>query len=259
MYEDMSPEALLSDAIRAIGAPDFISELLDYMRSVAAFRGAFVVALSHDGPPEYLYDNVRAERRAIVIDRWLDGAWVLDPFVVSFLKKANDPVMVLSDVSPDRFAKSNYYDTYYKSVKLGDELALFVPLPERTLFFSLGRLAGEKRFSRRDVGRLTIAHPIVSALCEQHFGRTAPMAPGAAPVEISLAIMMERVGKDLTEREVEVVQHILRGHSSQSAALLMDLSPATVKVHRKNIYRKLGISSQSALFSLFLQSVSSPG
>ena len=132
---------------------------------------------------------------------------------------------------------------------------MFVTLPESTLFLSLGRLTGEMRFSKRDLARLRNIHPVISALCEQHFHRRPQSSGEAAGGSVSLESMIEQVCEGLTCREIEIVQHLLRGHSSQSIALLLDLSPATVKVHRKNIYRKLGISSQSALFSIFLQSV----
>jgi DNA-binding CsgD family transcriptional regulator len=251
----LAPEALLSDAIRGVGAATFFPVLLDYMRSAAAFRGAFVVALPAVGAPVYLYDNVRAERRAMVVDRWLDGAWLLDPFVAARRSGHEDLVVTLQDVAPDRFTQSEYYRTYYRSVKLRDELGLFVQLHGRHLFFSLGRLAGERRFLQSDVKRLFAIQPIIAALCEQHFSRRPSEKADFAGDGDAMSVAMERIDKDLTEREIEVVRHILQGHSSRSAALLLNLSPATVKVHRKNIYRKLGISSQSALFSLFLQTV----
>ncbi|WP_323785264.1 helix-turn-helix transcriptional regulator [Thalassovita sp.] len=245
----------LAKAIRSIGTADFVPSVLDYMRTVTPFRGAFVSRLSPGALPEHIFDNVRQERRSVVVDRWLDRAWLLDPFVVSFISDRFDPIMVLDDVAPDRFSQTDYFHIYYKSVRLKDELAVFVTLSDSTLFFSLGRLVGEMRFSRRDVNRLLQAHQVISALCEQHFHRSPRTAPDQLSGAMHLDTMIEQVCKGLTSREIEIVQHLLRGHSSQSIALLLDLSPATVKVHRKNIYRKLGISSQSALFSIFLQSV----
>lgn len=242
-------------AIRSIGTPDFIPELLDYMRTVTQFRGAFITRLNPSRPPEHIYDNVRQDRRSVVVDRWLDRAWLLDPFVARFIGERFDPIMVLDDVAPDRFSKSDYFYIYYKSVRLKDELAMFVMLSDSTLFFSLGRLIGEMRFSRRDVQRFLEAHQVIAALCEQHFQHTPRSGQDQSRGTISLEFVMDKVCGDLTARENEIVLHLLRGHSSRSIALLLNLSPATVKVHRKNIYRKLGISSQSALFSIFLQSV----
>ena len=60
-----------------------------------------------------------------------------------------------------------------------------------------------------------------------------------------------------TEREREITQLILRGHSSQSIAFNLGISLGTVKTHRKNAYAKLGISSQSELLSLFLRAFQS--
>ena len=53
----------------------------------------------------------------------------------------------------------------------------------------------------------------------------------------------------LSAREREIVTMILQGHSTESIALHLDISPGTVKIHRKNIYRKLQISTQAELFS----------
>ncbi len=49
---------------------------------------------------------------------------------------------------------------------------------------------------------------------------------------------------------------VLRGHSSDSIGRHFGITTGTVKVHRKNIYAKLGISSQSELFSLFISYLS---
>jgi hypothetical protein len=48
---------------------------------------------------------------------------------------------------------------------------------------------------------------------------------------------------------------VLRGHSSDSISQQLGIAQGTVKIHRKNIYNKLKISSQSELFSLFISSL----
>ncbi len=59
----------------------------------------------------------------------------------------------------------------------------------------------------------------------------------------------------LTAREQEIVRLLLAGHSTKSAARELDISDGTVKVHRKHIYQRLDVSSQSQLFQLFLEHV----
>ena len=57
----------------------------------------------------------------------------------------------------------------------------------------------------------------------------------------------------LTSREAEVVQMILKGHSSLSISHALTIALPTVKTHRRNAYAKLGISTQQQLFRLFLE------
>ena len=38
---------------------------------------------------------------------------------------------------------------------------------------------------------------------------------------------------------------------------ILAISPGTVRIHRKNIYAKLGINSQGELFSRFIESLTS--
>lgn len=54
----------------------------------------------------------------------------------------------------------------------------------------------------------------------------------------------------LTEREREVVRMVVSGCSSHAIALRLGISLHTVKDHRKNIFRKLGISSSAELFAI---------
>jgi DNA-binding CsgD family transcriptional regulator len=54
----------------------------------------------------------------------------------------------------------------------------------------------------------------------------------------------------LTARELEVCALLLRGCSSDAIALRLSISRHTVKDHRKQIFRKLGVGSLAQLFAL---------
>ena len=60
-------------------------------------------------------------------------------------------------------------------------------------------------------------------------------------------------GAQLTARELDVGRLMLSGCSSKEIARKLEISVETVKVHKKHMYSKLGIKSQSELFSIFLQ------
>jgi DNA-binding CsgD family transcriptional regulator len=62
----------------------------------------------------------------------------------------------------------------------------------------------------------------------------------------------KRHGIALSPRQAEVALLILRGHSSLSIGLRLGLSPQTIKVFRKQLYRRCAITSQAELFALML-------
>jgi DNA-binding CsgD family transcriptional regulator len=66
----------------------------------------------------------------------------------------------------------------------------------------------------------------------------------------------QRFGRNLlTPRESEVVEYVLKGHSADATGQLLGISPGTVRIHRRNIYAKLRVSSQGELFSKFISSL----
>jgi len=63
-----------------------------------------------------------------------------------------------------------------------------------------------------------------------------------------------RLGRlSLTSREKQVVDLVLHGHSTESIARALRIVPGIVKIHRRNIYRKLKIKSQAGLFARFVE------
>lgn len=53
----------------------------------------------------------------------------------------------------------------------------------------------------------------------------------------------------LSERETEIIQQIIKGLNNQEIAELLNLSFHTVKTHRKNIYLKLDVSNVAELIA----------
>jgi NarL family two-component system response regulator LiaR len=58
--------------------------------------------------------------------------------------------------------------------------------------------------------------------------------------------------EQLSEREVEVLKLVARGHSNQMIAEQLIISPKTAKTHVSNILSKLGLASrtQAAVYAL---------
>ncbi|MCX8129410.1 MAG: helix-turn-helix transcriptional regulator [Clostridia bacterium] len=58
------------------------------------------------------------------------------------------------------------------------------------------------------------------------------------------------ISYELTERELEIVRHIVDGLSNQDIAKRLFISPNTVKNHIYNTYKKIGIKNRFELISL---------
>ncbi len=76
---------------------------------------------------------------------------------------------------------------------------------------------------------------------------------------VSPAIDLERVENrhleriDLTDREREVLQLIVDGHTTQSVAQILSISPHTATRHRANLMQKLGVHTQMELVRASVQ------
>jgi two-component system, LuxR family, response regulator FixJ len=60
----------------------------------------------------------------------------------------------------------------------------------------------------------------------------------------------DRFRAALTEREREVLDHLLAGRTSKETARALQISPRTAEAHRRNLLRKFGVASAKALMRL---------
>ncbi|MEY4475831.1 MAG: hypothetical protein RL248_1598, partial [Pseudomonadota bacterium] len=58
---------------------------------------------------------------------------------------------------------------------------------------------------------------------------------------------------ELTERELDVLQEVARGMSNKLVALALHISEETVKVHIRNLLRKLNVRSRVAATIIYLE------
>ena len=130
---------------------------------------------------------------------------------------------------------------------------------------SFARWTHQPALTRKEMDLLRAIEPAVRGLGTRHWAAAAEKFPGGRRAERSsaqadppLARALQRFGQSrLSNREREIVTYVLQGHSTESIARHLDISPGTVKIHRKNIYRKLEISTQAQLFATFLSSLQS--
>lgn len=249
-------EIALAQAIRLCGQPGFEASLFDLLVRATSADNLVVLAFPKGGAPLVLYQVAPAPMVfAQVGTTYLNGAYLLDPIHELLVAEAPGGVYRLSDVAPDAFHRSRYYEAYYRQTTILDELAfLCYPRPGLGLTLCLGRDAQSgSPFPARALDAATRLAPIVLALAERHWASLTGATSGIGDVvaRMTLALRLEK-GITLSPRQAEVALLILRGHSTASIAQRLGLSPLTVKVFRRQIYDRCAISSQAELFALMI-------
>ncbi|MBY5974793.1 LuxR C-terminal-related transcriptional regulator [Ferrimonas balearica] len=260
-----SPQHRLAAAIDRLGTPGFEPALAAWLRAAVPFDNITMLAYPGRDRPRVLHlDAADARVHARLGSAYLKGAYLLDPFHQLHVDGAADGLYRLGDVAPDHFSRGEYFLTYYQGTTLTDELAFVArPAAEVTVTICLGRDASSgRRFSARDIAQAEALAPVCLSLIRRHWAGLAPTGaenqPSASVADSLRANVAAHLGIALTPRQAQVAFLVLKGHSTASIALHLDLSPETVKVFRKQLYARLGISSQAQLFSLLLPMLGSP-
>lgn len=237
-----------------------IADALDKTVAAAVDHDATCLLAFHkDAPPEVLHHTMNERNSRHYLGRYLAGPYLLDPLYQLALRDKKPAMCRCRDETPDRFRSSEYYRQYHERTHLADEMDFLLDINRNTtLVLVIGRW--ETRFSRSDVAALRLIEPIVRAAMNNTWTAWARSHSGEArdlSMHQRLTQCFEQFGESsLTQREREITQLLLRGHSSKSIARELNIAPGTVMVHKRNLFSKLGITSQYELFSLFIDRLS---
>jgi DNA-binding CsgD family transcriptional regulator len=254
---------LLGKSIDGLGNKTFPQTLVDALKSLTDFDYSVVFAYYQSERPQCLFHTFSPSKRVVFVDDYLKGPYLLDPFFKACERQIDTGLYRLRDIAPDRFYQSEYYRSYYIQTGLSEEICYTFYLSKGVaVVISLMRSGESSRFSARQFGLLETAAPIVVSLAQRHWQNVPEMFDIKAPagelqekrslIESTVSALF---GRRITPRETQVVAQVLEGHSSESIAKNLGISVGTVRIHRRNIYGKMQISSQQELFSIFVNGI----
>ena len=252
----------LSNLAYSVGKAQFAAQLESSIRTLVDFDYSMIFAYKDQARPAVVYHNVSSAKLPIVIEAYVRGPYALDPFLAEVRRGRREGVASLSELAPDEFFETEYYRRHYSKTKIVDEIGFFMGLDDGvTAVHSIARVGNRPLFSAAEYALLADAAPAANAIGVRHWNTDRALIDGLIAAEgeeaakhvnpVDSALRAVGMG-ELTDRESEIVSLLLKGHSSESVALNLEISLTTVKTHRKNIYAKLKVSSQAELFSLFL-------
>lgn len=247
----------LRKAMGSVGTPIFFANFKRLLRAKLRFDTFLLIRFDPGGPPVLqgswiLPDKIPKTAMVEYVERF----YLFDPFFQYRAFPKTGALYHLSDIAPDRFFSSAYYLQYYLSTGLCDEIGLLAPLPSGSVaHLSVSRHQTTGPYRRREIQCLRHHAPLLLELLSQHMiirqtqeGQSRAGAQFSPFPEMIRAQTQDMFGVKLTRRETQIAALVLQGHSNGSAALKLGVSRETCKVHRRNLYRKLGISSQRELF-----------
>lgn len=253
----------LARVIRAESAADAAAALAESVGLVVDHEGTCLLAFHRDARPEILHHTLDPAGARHYLDRYLDGPYLLDPLYQLAIKDDKPTLCRFRESQPDRFRSSEYYRQYCERTHLTDEMDFFTDVaPRCTVALVVGRR--KRRFTRAELSRLELMEPTVRAAMQRiwQLDREAAARDSASGEAFHerLKRCFDQFGKKLlTDRERQISQLLLRGHSSKSIARELNIAPGTVMVHKRNLFGKLGISSQFELFSLLIDALGRRG
>ncbi|GAB3102996.1 helix-turn-helix transcriptional regulator [Aestuariicella hydrocarbonica] len=279
-HDMVPPDPLLLNAFMAtaqsllqhVHTDTFYNHLTDTVNRLVPVDSLVVLGLAQGEKPTVIHDALHPREKSSFYEIYMAGAYLLSPLYQHWQDLPNG-FFRIDDMGLDELEDSDFSRAYYKDCGLCDEANFVVHTsPQHAVALCFGRQQLPMPFSPLELHYLHLIEPIFrAALQRQHeymiashstqpdatqtASKTAPAQANLPAHNVLMARLHEFGSTLLTDREQEVLAQILKGKASKLAAKALRISPETERSHRKKIYTKFGVTSQTELFSLVLNHV----
>jgi len=246
--------ALLGQAVLALGEPDFAQALLKAIQplvpvdhlAVVVFDSELTARLAGAGSRQpgnlaleagRLYERARFYRH--------------DPGARQLAQKGVAGGPVLARLRAADITDEPYRREIYERYRLLERLSIVDQVRGRWLMLNLYRSRGSASFGEREIARLRGSAPLLTGLAGKHAALVAPetLRRGRAASIRYLDGLLSIIEGRLTPRERAVCARALAGQTVHGIALELGVRSPTVATLRRRAYAKLGISSLNELFA----------
>lgn len=249
----------LARMTEAIGSAEWYDAALDLLGTVCGIDAGGAMLYHRHQRPRRIVHRFNPHERALPEDAYLAGPYALDPHYQLFLQGCPSGVHWLRDIAPDDFFQSEFYRMFYSQIGLSDSIELLWRIDaDSALNIFVERSIRSAKFSASDLLAINAVVPIVFAAAAKHHELTAAALRRETDnlTHRKVQSTIENFASSLlTQRERQVLFYTISGYSSALTAQRLKTTEGTIKIHRKNIHRKLDIGSQAELFSLFINCI----
>jgi DNA-binding CsgD family transcriptional regulator len=258
----------IADLFPYVGTDEFMMRLADFFKKITYTDTITMVLFPSKKLPIIQYNDTLAGIEGSIIDQYVKGAFLLDPFYLVARKNSDSSFVHIRDTDADVFEESEYYKSHYKYSYLKDECGYVIQLSENSeqfLLIGLGQINTEQPFSADILKELSEIMPMIELIVKSHWqgileqqsqNDQQEQLESSLDLREQLETALNCFGTSiLTVRENQTIKMILQGHSSKAIAQRFNISVETIKLHRKNAYAKLDLGTQGELFNLFINSL----
>ena len=238
--------------------------------TLVKFDMAMSVVYKRRGNPFHVCDTFRTEKAKQGLSNYTNSTYILNPAYNAYCKGLKSGVYRIRDLSSGNQVNNDHYHTLKIKRIPSEELEYITdcwPLNMEEIFIavslpademgeiSLLRARSKGGFTNADIALLNAHLPLIEAVYRQYWIKARRYAlTDNATVPVDYLLKTVFAGR-LSSRENQVAVLVLKGLSGQSIAEQLGISVTTVKTHRKNLYSKLNITTQTELFSLALNAL----
>lgn len=234
----------VSKVVEEIGNHQFYKVLVDFVRNYCSTEYVAVWLHKRNSPPVCLYRPYAAH--PLVSEYVRDGYRFALSYFALCSGIGNSTLWLKEGASGYYF--SPYLRNMYGRIGLKDSVDILCSNHSNSIV-TVWIQKKKSSCGAGEVDQLRRIQPFVSTAIDKHIQQC-----NSAREQIATTIA--NFGKNsLTRREHQIVSLMLMGHSSRAIANLLYTAENTIKIHRKNIHRKLNVTSQAELLSLVLKCI----
>ena len=256
---NMNMVAALTQMTQSIGTAEWFDSVLNLLGMVCSMDSGGAMMYHRQQRPRRILHRFNPQERALPEDAYLSGPYVLCPNYQLFAQGCPSGIYWLRDIAPDDFYESEFYRVFYSQIGLSDSIDLLWRINDDTaLNIFLERSIRHSKFQLEDKLALKLLLPLIFASAAKHHEHAAAAQRRDTDnlTHRKVQSTIENFASSLlTQRERQVLFYMISGYSSALTAQRLSTTEGTIKIHRKNIHRKLDINSQAELFSLFINCI----
>ncbi|NIJ38474.1 DNA-binding CsgD family transcriptional regulator [Sphingopyxis panaciterrae] len=245
-------QSVLTGIIGTIGERDFATNVADALCRFAGFDLAAIIVHRSGNHSAILFENFGAIGHRPGLETYARETYGFNPMLGGVRNRAvrardyrRPPANIPESICP-HLLPAPREELGFRTIgwpERLEEIGLYFPGGEGMVEIGLYRERARRPAPVQVMRALNdLTHPVRAAF-ERHRALGSVRRPATGAVR-------SIPPSALTARENEICELLLAGCSSDAIALRLSLSRHTVKDHRKNIFRKLAITSLAELFAL---------